>query len=400
MAIKSYNKVQYIAPDGTVTNGTYPKKIGSFLFETNSIIFRDGKTIPKLNRAVCTCGYVDKYEDRPTTCVKCGAKFDLVLNQKSWTNNANSDFAPILFDTESFVKNNSILVPQIEILLSPVTSSIQISESYSEVFEKKSDQPHKIISNFQSWPKEKLQIIEPLVEEIMVDDYLWELTTKKLDEVWNEISVRYKIGINEYQPLVRKISLYNHYTMYPWTQNVSASYIASILEKNRFNPHPSLFSATEDEFLDQIKQPKFLRDLYPHYGFIRRDTRCLDFLDEKMKNAVRYAIIHHHSEMKYVDEEIGIDSYGYSTVDQINLFAEEYAEFFRKSVIEFGTETWSNFKLLKNSGQSSFKDLNVLQMEKYLASKKFKAEKIKQFESLIDSGDYLGAVKLIASGRN
>ena len=402
--LRNYKSFTVVSIDehGNKVESEFPDSIQRLAINVEKEIVAGSRVVPKTKRAVCSCGAVEKFDDltKVSPCSACGCTDITVLKQQTHiTYSSTSDFEPIELLDKLYAMNGKVILPCLYVYMDSSTNIIELRIV------------NKVIAELDDMGQFLWRYTKYMIRSKEESEYL-KIPLDTLFEGKEEwISAKEKAL--EYQKQTKNISeleatalLYNVFVTNPWSKCISDKYLFSLVSRETKYPlsYARKMRATEDEYIKNDNLPVFLRELYPICGFPRNIfvNKRLDDLNEPLKKTVFSAVMHHHIDMNDVSDvlllSISVKEAVNFQIQMLNEFGTDFAEFFRKNVLEYKNRIIPVYESLMETGSKSIKEQNVVNLEKLLIEEfHFENVTISQFEDLLAKGDALSALTLIAN---
>lgn len=375
--IRSFIDFQFTDVDGnTVRNGAFASR---WFNGVNLYIDDQYISARKMNRRICSCGNVDD-EPSDVACPVCGNTSFVHLRLSSgryYRANDQKVYEKITHLTDDGVYAYDIDVKYDSskgfVLQEEKYSILRVDNGfyYSNAFHV--DQ-QDAICNFLQYVNTRPEWTPALN---MLVAYPTELIAKLDKHRDNDV-------------MTVCINYYNMQRSIPGIETVSPDLFMSIYQKFICMSN-SMYNSLQD-FYKSAKAPLALSDIYGVVGLPNSDLSNLDKLDNRIVRAVSYALVHRHTAYSEVEPIFRTQD----DVDQMNEYAVEFAEFFRKNIVKFSSRTWEAFKYINSEyNATSIKDANIKKFARYASKKGIKNDKITQFADLMYAGNAIEALEAL-----
>lgn len=399
MAIKTYNSVQYTDVCGRISSSLQNEEVkGFYVYDVNS---------PKLaskafSRMICSCGYVDavEYTDAEKwECPKChNNKFHMVQHHYYYHKN-KEDFrcTPGSF----FISDKNILVSrEYDIRFVPKQQEIEVQQVYVYIAHLAHTSSGEIVPICQ-------KAIQPYHKQFYAfEQFISQLPYYgKVKELYQRVFPECVDGFDyasvDNATMYKMLSVLNHLcqmvVVMPFLSSLNTSMLKAVVDlvfaSQSFSATILKKCLSIDEFCKEFAIHKDFIDILPLIAGEKNDFEQIENLEKPIVMAVKNAIIHGYTTLCEVNNMLKYRPERH--ISFINTYAAEFAEFVRKNIVVYGSNTIDAFLYVKEYESKTMKESTLKKFEYYLQTKKFKQEKIKQFEDLLLNGDGIGALEAL-----
>lgn len=201
-------------------------------------------------------------------------------------------------------------------------------------------------------------------------------------------------GLVEYDfdtTYIRAVASYHNILLaIPGIDTVSSELFYALITRFVRDFNNRVYDSIED-FYVQNKIPRCLADIYPIIGVPNQELDKIDTFDKSLVNAISYSLTHHYISYYELNSMLR-----YENAAEMNAYANEFGEFFRKNVVRHGSKVYSAFLYVKSErGCKTIKDANLIKASRYFNKKGIKPKAVDKYCELMSEGDPIEALKAL-----
>ena len=389
MAIRSYNKLIYMDEKGDSHDTILAENLqGVYIYDLNCKSIASGH----INRRVCKCGYVDAPDinDYQKPCPQCGnTSFVMTNNDRYWSRSAAERK---IYTEEIWIDSDQTISQRVYIInFAPISNAICIQEARSACATCKKDYgiDHYLNYLIKGYPLVTNDKLLSLIKKWKAADPLFQKALQI-----DSLSTHYDTDkLREDTELYNIVSLYNMLQLFPFIESLDIEWVMPLRKTlyNKLSSKDSKVYQTFDKVEQELDMPTSMRDLIPMIGCLT-NMRCIDELNDDMKSALKYAIMHRHIDK---DDLTNLFQRNGSIIQTMNDFGPGFTDFFRRNIVLYNSNIVAAYKNLLETNSHNMKEDTLVRFEKYLSKKKYQTDQIKKFEECFMAGDAIAAMKAL-----